>query len=158
MPAVVFGLLGGHMLFIFIAITLGTGDPSFAVVPDYYEKAVDYDERKALLSSSEALGWAVQLQPSATADSVGQRELVVQVRDKLGEPVQGLSLRVEGYHYARASEPVAFECVEVLPGQYVGEARMAKEGFWQFEVDAIKGEQRFIADQKQFVSAAEATR
>lgn len=155
MPVVVLGLLGAHMAFIFTAITLGTGDPSFAVVPDYYQKAVDYDEYKALLAESAALGWSVRLSPAEQADAIGQRDLIVRLRDGAGEPVQGLRVLIDGFHQARASQPVSFECVEVLPGQYVGKAAMAREGFWQFAIDASGKDQRFVAELKQFVSAAE---
>lgn len=158
MPAVVLGLLGSHMLFIMIAITLGTGDPSFAVVPDYYQKGVDYDERKALLAESAALGWTVELTPSSEADTVGKRELVLQLKDAGGQPVRGLTLRVHAYHVARASEPLSMECVEVLPGQYVGAARMTREGFWQFGIDATSGDDRFVADIRRFVSSPEGSR
>ena len=158
MPAVVLGLLGGHMIFIVTAITLGTGDPSFAVVPDYYSKAVDYDEHKALLAESEALGWSVQLTPADAVDAIGQRELVVQLRDREGQPVHGLTVRVEAYHMARANQLVTLECVEVLPGQYVGQGRLGREGFWQYAVEAVSPSQRFAADVKQYVSAAEVAR
>ena len=155
MPAVVLGLLGGHMVFIMIAITLATGDPSFAVVPDYYQKGVDYDERKALLTQSAALGWSVEVNASPSADAIGQRELVVQVRDANGQTVQGLDMRVEAYHVARASDPVTLACVEALPGQYVTTSRMSKEGFWQFAIDATLDDQRFVAELRQFVQEAE---
>lgn len=155
MPAVVLGLLGSHMTFILIAITLGTGDPSFAVVPDYYQKGVDYDDRKAMLAESAALGWSVQINPSQSADAIGQRELIVQVRDAEGNAVRGLDMKVDAYHVARASEPVACTCVEVLPGQYVATARISKEGFWQFAIDATAGDQRFVSELRQFVQAAE---
>lgn len=154
MPAVVLGLLGGHMIFIFTAITLGTGDPSFAVVPDYYEKAVDYDQRKALLAQSAELGWAIELTPAAQADAIGQRELFVRFQDSAGQPITGLLVQVTGYHVARAKETVTMQCVEVLPGQYVGSARMTREGFWQFAVDAEHGEERFASEARQFVTAA----
>lgn len=157
MPFVVIGLLGGHMIFIFTAITLGTGDPSFAVVPDYYQKGVDYDDRKALLAESAELGWSAEVIPGASIDAVGRRELVVQVRDAAGRAVQGLDLKIDAYHVARASEPVAFACVEVLPGQYVAEARMSREGFWQFTINATSGEKRFIAELRQFIQAVGAS-
>lgn len=154
MPAVVLGLLGGHMLFIMIAITLATGDPSFAVVPDYYQKGVDYDERKALLTQSAALGWSVEVHAGLTTDAIGQREFIVQVRDAEGQAVHGLDMKIEAYHVARASEPLAFACVEALPGQYVASPRMRKEGFWQFTIDSTINEQRFVAELRQFVQAA----
>lgn len=139
------------MVFIMIAITLATGDRSFAVVPDYYEKGVAYDERKALLAESAALGWSVVIGPGEYADAIGQRELVVSVRDAEGQPVQGLDVKVEAYHVARASEPVALKFVEALPGQYVAQARMSKEGFWQFAIDATNDNHRFVAELRQFV-------
>lgn len=158
MPAVVLGLLGGHMLFIVLVITLSTGDRSFAVVPDYYQKAVDYDERKALLAASAELGWSAQLLPGSTADVMGQREVVLQLRDVQGQPIQGLKVQATGYHLARAGDPVTVSFIEVLPGQYVGEARILKEGFWQFEIRADGADQPFICDVRQFIAAAGGTR
>lgn len=158
MPAVVLGLLGGHMVFIFTAIAIGTGDPSFAVVPDYYQKAVDYDEKKALLAQSEKLGWSVDVSASDSADATGQRELIVQIRDAQGKPVGDRVVSIEGYHRARAGEPVSMQCVEVLPGQYVGKARMSREGFWQFTIDARGDGARFVGEIQQFLPAIGASR
>jgi len=158
MPAVVIGLLGGHMVFICVAITLATGDRSFAVVPDYYSKAVDYDQRKAELAASEALGWRVELQPGPTTDVKGERALVVVLRDAEGMAVTDADVRVACYHFARASQPVSFELVELLPGQYSGTAKLGREGFWQFEVIADRGDQRFVSETKQFVREPEGQR
>lgn len=157
MPAVVFGLLGGHMVFILIAITLATGDRSFAVVPEYYQKAVAFDDRKAALAASEAMGWSVQLRPATSLSPAGQRELIVQITDTEGKPVTGRSVRLGCYHFSRADEPLAFELIEALPGQYVGADRLSREGFWWFELSVAGGGQPFVAEFKQFVSAAEAT-
>ena len=158
MPAVVLGLLGGHMVFIMLAITLATGDRSFAVVPDYYNKAVAYDQHKAELAQSEALGWQVQMQPAATVDAAGERELVVMLRDRDNAWVTGASVRVSCFHYARAGDPMSFELTEVLPGQYTGKARLGREGFWQFDLVAERGDARFVSQTKQFVRKPEAAR
>lgn len=158
MPAVVLGLLGGHMVFIFTAIAIGTGDPSFAVVPDYYQKAVDYDDKKALLAESAELGWSVEVVLGSVADAMGQRELIVRLRDASDQPVTDRVVTIDGFHQARASQPVSFTCVEILPGQYVGKARLTREGFWQFTIDAAQGETRFVGEIKQFVRAVEAGR
>lgn len=158
MPAVVLGLLGGHVVFIMVAITLATGDQSFAVVPDYYKKAVDYDQRKAELAESDSLGWRAELQPAALVDALGEREVVVVLRDESGASVTGAAVRVSCYHYARAGEPIAFDLQEVLPGQYVGRARLAREGFWQFELLARQGESAYVREFKQFVNQAEGAR
>lgn len=158
MPMVVAGLLGGHVIFILIAITLATGDRSFAVVPDYYKKAVDYDHRKVELAASAELGWRVQLQPAGTMDTVGQREVVVLLHDRDGDPISGAQVGLDCYHYARAGELLSLELEEAEPGRYVGTDRLGKEGFWQFEIAAQRGDERFVTEFKQFVRGGEAAR
>lgn len=154
MPVVVFGLLGGHMAFIVIAITIATGDRSFAVVPDYYQKAVAYDDRKSLLADSEALGWRVELQPAKSASSIGGREVLLRLTDREGSAVAGAAVRVSCYHFSNASRPESFDLVEGRPGQYSGTARLRREGFWWFEIEAVRGDDVFVAEFKQFVWAA----
>ena len=156
MPMVVAGLLGGHVVFIMIAITLATGDRSFAVVPDYYQKAVAYDDHKAALAASAAMGWQVELTPADALGPVGERDVVLVLRDREGQPIAGAAVSVTGYHFARASEPVAFELAELLPGQYVGQAKIGREGFWRFEITAKQGETIFVDGFKQFVKQTEA--
>ena len=158
MPAVVLGLLGSHVLFIIIAITLATGDRSFAVVPDYYQKAVAFDDRKAQLAQSAALGWQVELEPAETIDSHGRRGVVVRLRDRDGTQISGAELRVSCYHLSRAGEPVNMELVEALPGQYVGKGRLGREGFWSFDLVAKVQKTRFVSAFKQFVFEAEQSR
>lgn len=158
MPAVVAGLLGGHVLFVVIAITLATSDRSFAVVPDYYQKAVDYDLHKAELAASEQLGWKAELLPGAEVDTRGRRDILVLLHDGSGDPVTNAVIGVSCYHLARAGDPQSFDLVEDMPGRYVGRVRMQREGFWQFELSAERGADKFVADWKQFVYQPEPTR
>lgn len=158
MPAVVLGLLGGHVVFIMTAITLATGDRSFAVVPEYYQKAVDYDQRKAALQESRALGWLVALQPDETIDAVGQRGVKVRITDRQGNPLSNLTLKIDCYHLSRASDALSLELSEIAPGEYEGQARMAKEGFWSFELTAVGEDTTFVTEFKQFIAHAEVAR
>lgn len=158
MPAVVLGLLGGHVTFVVLAITFATGDRSFAVVPDYYQKAVDFDEHKAALEASDKLGWQIGLEPSAEADVYGNRVLVLRLTDAQGQPVRKAAVRVSCYHLADAGRSMEIELVESLPGQYVGSARVSREGFYQFDVSAIRGEERYVQGFEQFLRSAEEVR
>lgn len=155
MPMVVLGLLGGHVTFIVLAITFATGNESFAVVPDYYQKAVAFDDRKAALAASEILGWSVELEAAKVVTEGEARGVVVRLHDQSGAVVRGATVNVNSYHLSRADEPIAFTLVEALPGQYVGQAPLDREGFWRFELDATVGETRFVNDFQQFVFAAE---
>lgn len=158
MPGVVAGLLGGHIVFIVIAITLATGDRSFAVVPDYYQKAVDWDAHKADLAASDKLGWTIELRPSTTVDGLGQRDLILAVRNDQGRPLTGATAWVVYYHHARAEEWSELELTEVLPGQYTGPAAMAREGRWEFDVQIERGDERFVAVLQQHVTTKEGAR
>ncbi len=158
MPLVVAGLLGGHIVFIVVAITLATGDRSFAVVPDYYNKAVDHDQHKAQLAESAALGWQLEIKPASVIDAVGRRELVVVLRDAAGQSISDASVSVTCYHLARANQVQTLTLREVLPGQYAAQSDLGKEGFWNFDLTAVRGEERFIAERKQFVRQPEVQR
>jgi len=153
MPAVVIGLLGGHVLFIAYAITLATGDPSFGVVPDYYQRAVGFDDRKAALQASADLGWSVELTPANSASVRGERVLALRITDVDGLPVTGASVVLDGYHVARAGNPQSCELTEVLPGQYAGTARMTREGFWEFDLAARRGETVYVTHLRQYIWA-----
>jgi len=155
MPGVVLGLLGGQMVFIAIAITLATGDRSFAVVPDYYQKAVDWDQRRDALAASDELGWRVELRPSGAVDALGRRNLSVAVHDAAGQPLAGAAVTVEYFHHARAKDFRAVELSEVVPGQYATAAQMPLAGRWQFDVVIERGEQRYVATLQQHVSNGE---
>lgn len=152
MPGVVAGLLGGQMIFIAIAITLATGDRSFAVVPDYYQKAVDWDQRKADLAASQAMGWRVELRPSPQADELGRRQLVLIVQDRAGLPVRDASVNVQMFHHARAKDHQAAGLSEVLPGQYAALVEMPRPGRWQFDVEVKRGDERYVTTMQQHVS------
>lgn len=158
MPMVVAGLLGGHVIFIILAITFATGDRSFAVVPDYYQKSVSFDERKVALAASAELGWSYEFRPSERLDPTDERGVVVVLRDQDGAAVQGAEMSLTGYHLARANDVVSIVLSEVSPGQYVGQGPIQKAGFWQFELVATRGDARFIVELRPFVGNREATR
>ncbi|MEM1354789.1 MAG: FixH family protein [Planctomycetota bacterium] len=151
MPAVIFGLLGGQMIFITTAITLATGDRSFAVVPDYYQKAVDWDEHRADLLASEQMGWTLEVLPGESPDEFGKRPLLILVRDAEDQAIRGARVRVAYFHHARAGDHHSVELAEVLPGHYAAEAQIARHGRWQFDVEVERGAQRFVASVQQHV-------
>jgi len=150
-PGLVAALLGGHIVFIMVAITVATGDRSFAVVPDYYQKAVDFDDRKAALAVSRALGWRYELQLSDSVNGMQERQAIIRLSDADGTPITGAAVSLSCYHYARAGDPMTLELIELLPGQYAGAARMGREGFWQFELSASNAKDVFVGEFKQFV-------
>ncbi|MFI4861385.1 MAG: FixH family protein [Phycisphaerales bacterium JB063] len=152
MPGLVLAFLAGHMLFIIIAISIAVSDRSFAVVPDYYQKAVDWDEHKELLAASDALGWSAQVLPSRKVSILGKRELAVTLTDSEGRPVEGADVFVTLYPHAQAnqiSELVLSATDE--PGRYSATAEMAREGVWSVSVHATRGAVAYLYEDKLFV-------
>src|SRR3954466_7927827 len=86
-PLIVVGLLLGHVSIMVTAVILATGDKSFAVLPNYYEKAVNWDKNQAELRASEKLGWQVTLVPSPDVDPAGHRSLMLTLADATGHAV-----------------------------------------------------------------------
>lgn len=152
MPAVVFGFLGAHMLFIFVAISLAVGDRSFAVVPDYYQKAVDWDDHKQVLADSAALGWSVQVIPSREVSVRGERELAVVLHDRDGSPIEDAEVNATLYPHARASQvaEVALPATDE-PGRYAAPAQMRRDGVWSIALHVTRGDATFVHEEKPYV-------
>lgn len=152
MPALVLGFLGTHMLFVFIAISLAVGDRSFAVVPDYYQKAVEWDDHKAALAASAALGWEVEVLPSRDVTLRGVRELAVVLHDAEGRPITEAQVHATLYHHANASRVVE---VELIPGAYPGRysvlAEMRDEGVWNIRLQITHGTDAYLHQDKLYV-------
>jgi len=155
MPAMVLGFLGAHMLFIFVAISLAVGDRSFAVVPDYYQKAVDWDEQKQVRADSLALGWSAQVLPSREVSVRGERELAVVLLDKEGQPIEGAQVIATAYPHARAGEIAELVLPETdEPGRYSALAEMRREGVWDITLHVTRDETVFLHEEKMFVRGA----
>lgn len=155
-PWIIVGLLGSHVLAMVVAVTIAVHDRSFAVVPNYYQRAVNWDEQQAQLRASEKLGWKVEVEASGQVDPLGRRVVSFVLSDAQGHAIPGTTLEVEYFHDAHgdedhvvkltpdAADPTHF--TSLLPMRYAGE--------WEFHFTAKSGDQTFIAKQTQTVSNA----
>ncbi|XAL99334.1 FixH family protein [Phycisphaeraceae bacterium D3-23] len=150
MPAVVFGFLGAHMVFIFTAITLAVGDRSFAVVPDYYQKAVDWDEHKAELAASAALGWQAEVTAGREVSTLGERPLTLDLHDAGGTPITGAQVSATLYPVARAKQVITVELSPVAdtPGRYSASPQMCREGTWDLSIRVERAGERYVHEQQ----------
>ena len=115
---------------------LAKADPSFAIEPDYYRKAVGFDSTMALARRSAALGWAARA--SITSDS-----LVVTLTDAAGRPVTGATVAVSARFNARANDVRAATLRDAAPGRYVAALARPHAGEWEVRIDATRGTDRF---------------
>ena len=100
--SLVVGLLGLQVAGGVVAIILATGDESVAVVPNYHEKALNWDAEMAAQAASAALGWhceVMQINNEATPSG-----LRLTLTDRQGMPVLVESGELRLYRHFRASD------------------------------------------------------
>ena len=135
----VIGLLAGNGVAMAVLIA-ESGDPSDRVLPDYYRRAVAYDDTIAALRASDELGWQVGSRLVAAAP--GRARLAVTIADGAGAPVAGGSVEAEVRHRS-VGTPVAFALVEQAPGRYEVELPVAAVGLFVVDVRARRGEDHY---------------
>lgn len=97
------GLLSVNVIAtVFLAVTAARGGSE--VIPDYYETGVHYDTAIDRATASRALGWRASAKVSG-----GQ--LVIDVRDATGAPLEGARVAAAGYQRAYSTERLAVALV-----------------------------------------------
>lgn len=106
----IIALLGGNLVAMVVLATTASREDA-QVIPDYYEKAVHYDEAIDEAARSEALGWSAE--PTLLAST-----LEVRVLDRAGNTVTGARVQVDGYPRAHAVDRIDTKLVASGPGVY----------------------------------------
>lgn len=116
-----------------VVLRVASDDPSFAVEPDYYRRAVGWDSTMAQARASAALGWRVT--PAVTPLLAGAPATVtLVVSDRDGAPVTGATVAVEALFNARANDRHTATLAEVAPGRYAAPLPLAWAGVWELRV------------------------
>jgi nitrogen fixation protein FixH len=126
-----------------VMIYYATTDKTFAVEPDYYRKAMNWDTYAAMHDASAKLGWSVHLRVRPAEDARGRPRLVLNVADRDGEPVSDVQFRGIAFHRARASERIALAFANAGNGEYECEAAMSRPGLWEVRLIASRGRDVF---------------
>ncbi len=123
-----------------LAFNLATGDPSVAVVPDYHERAINWDDEVARRKRSEQLGWKSAVQWGDISSRASRREFAIEVVDSDGKAVTGGEASVRFYHHTRGVDVATMTLQEHSPGKYGAELPMAKPGLWDIEFSLSRGQ------------------
>jgi FixH len=116
-------------------------DPSFAIEPNYYAKAVKWDS--TLAQRSAALGW--RLSPALTpfVPRVGAR-LSVALADSSGAPITDAIVKVSALYNARAGT-VLESVLRPDTNGYNTILGIAHAGLWEFRFDVTRRRQHFTS-------------
>jgi nitrogen fixation protein FixH len=108
-------------------------DPSFAVEPDYYAKAVRWDEIARQNQENKRLGWMITM-PERSRD-----RLVVHLSDAEGRSLVGAAVTAVAFANARAGERYQLDFVDEGNGQYSAPLQTGRGGLWRFRFSVTHG-------------------
>lgn len=140
-----------------VVMRIASDDPSFAVEPDYYRKAVHFDSTMAQERQNLSLGWGFDATLDAIADGQPTR-LAVRLHDAASDPLPGARVAVMARFNARANDTLTAVLTEEAPGTYVTRLPITHPGEWEIRVDAAHGSQRFSTSARVTAVRAESNR
>ncbi|MEM9692368.1 MAG: FixH family protein [Myxococcota bacterium] len=133
------GILGGSVLANVYFVIKATGDPSFAIEKDYYQKAVAWDDTVEQNAASAALGWDVEVE---TTSHNSKMQLGLVLVDDQRRPIHGADVTVRAFAIARSNQTYSTVLSE-RDGRYEGSFEGSRPGLWELVVEARLGSERF---------------
>ena len=113
---------------------IANDDPSFAIEPDYYQKAITWDSTLAQARQDSILGW--RLTPKLElVTSTGKARLSATLADSTGTPISGAVVKVAALPVARANEVHDVALAAAGVGEYAAQLDSRREGQWELRFD-----------------------
>jgi hypothetical protein len=153
-PLIIVGLLVLHVVGMMSAVFIATHDRSFVVLPDYYKRALQWDERKAQQLASDQLGWkrTLTLGTLGTLDTASKSQPVsIRLSDKEGVDLEDLAVSISAAPELEPAHAQTFTLRHEGRGVYVGTLSVPVFGSWLFDIKASRGEQQFISTAKPWI-------
>ncbi len=135
-PLMIVGLLGLNIVITAALILYANADSSYAVEPEFYQKALAWDQTQAQMGANERLAWVVAADAAPRQDAAGLRSLRVLLRDRNARPIAGASVRAEMFHQARSSQRVRAELKDAGDGSYLASLPLSRPGKWEVRITA----------------------
>lgn len=136
-------ILGATVVGNLVMMKVANGDPSFAIEPNYYQKAVQFDSTMAEAKRSAALGWSATSTIVASG-AANAHTVTVHLLDAQLQPVQGATVTITALFNARANDVLSATLHESAPGLYEASLAARYPGQWEVRVDAVRGTDHFV--------------
>lgn len=143
MAAILLAGIGSNIAF----VVLATSDPAAAVEPDYYRKALAWDEEMAQQQRNITLGWSAQAVLHLGAHGQPGR-LEVIVADSMGKPLVGAGVNASVMHNARAAAVQRVALMAEGSGHYAAGISAERPGVWEVRIAVERDAQRFTARER----------
>src|SRR5512132_189602 len=140
---------------IWVAV-IANDDPSFAIEPDYYRKAIGWDSTMVQMRENARLRWHIQpvLDPFTRS---GGATLRLRLSDDAGAPIRDAKIRVAALYNARAGRILEGTMVADTPTTYALQLPVGTRGEWELRFDIQRGGERFTSTTRLEAVAADGT-
>ena len=154
-PAIVIGLLAIDTGVGIYLMHVANSDPTVAVEPDYYARAVRWDSTEAQARRNNALGWTITTELGPLGDGRAAA-FGLSLRDRSGVPVEGARIEIKASAVSSADNVIRGVLTDsASAGSYATTLPMARAGLWQLQLTAIRGNDRYTADLRVDASTTE---
>lgn len=126
-----------------VVMRIANSDPSFAVEPDYYQKAVDFDSTLAHANTSAKLHW-ISTTTVTRGDRGDSTHVTITLQDSLGHAIEQAAVSVEALAIARANTVLTATLREQAPGEYTAPLPVPRGGLWDITIHATRNDDHFV--------------
>jgi nitrogen fixation protein FixH len=137
-------ILGSNIGMGVFAVYLAVSDPTQTVIPNYYQKGLDWDKTKTLLAESERLGWTVEVAIYPEGFNVSHRKIRLTVLNRDGKVLEKGKGILSLFHHAHAKNIQELPLTEVFPGVYEADAQMLEPGHWDMTLHLQQGRVEYL--------------
>lgn len=141
-PVAIVAVLISQVIFGIWMAKVAGNDPHFAIEPNYYARAVDWDATMAQSRRDKALGWRATA--TLTRGTLGSGTLQLSLIDSSGGAVRADSVTVQALAVAHASQ-VDSLTLRAVPNGYAAPVPHVTAGLWELRVRAVHGADVFTA-------------
>lgn len=152
-PLGITALLVGTVVINFWVMHVASADPSFAIEPNYYARAVGWDSTVAQEQRNRALGWRVL--PTLSRFDDDGAVLRVSLTDSTGRAITGARVSVSALFVGRANEVFDVRLEQAGAG-YTVRLPVKHRGAWELRFTVSQGSRRFTFTQRLDAQPAQA--
>ena len=146
-PLAIVGILLAGITSNVAFVVLASSDPAAAVEPEYYRKALAWDDEMAQQERNIALGWSAHA--ALTLGARGQPgRLELTVADSSGRPLSGAAVSAVVMHNARASNAQQVALQEDAAGRYSAKLLAERPGIWEVRLSVERNAQRYTVRER----------
>ncbi len=145
-PLFVVALLVTSVTYSMLVVYASQSDGGAQVIDNYYEKAVNWDDRIAQQNLSDATGWEASLTFVPAGNGSQTHALLLGVKDPEANVLSGLQgvIKAKRPHASGTVTELSILETSITPeGNYLLSFAEARPGLWDFEVDFVLDNNRF---------------